>query len=1207
MARTTPLVEGDRLVGCTHEGQPIIVGTRAWYEWVTGATSFAVAGTAGRFTARKERRGRADGYWRAYRRRGEKLVSVYLGRSAELSLERLQTIAVALGVLPEAILNAAPASRLAVPAQHTAPRTLTFLLVRDTDVSSLAALAPQRAAEARRRARMIAESLTAAGGQSFDSVSPISGGIFSNALDAVSAALTALRLLLAAEPETGAQHLPCIVLHTGVLTEQQLAHASQPVQWGLQLMASGHPGQVLLSQITHALVEIHLPRGLSTHDLGAYCVGDSYQPEHLFQLVAADLPAREFSLQLPAHRPHNLPVPTTPLIGRDHELAAVCAALKTGATRLLTLTGPGGVGKTRLALAAATELRASFADGIFLVDLSAIRDPSLVLPTVAMALGVVENQQTTLEDGLKAYLAAKHVLLFLDNLEQVLPAATALAALLSAAPRLTLLVTSRAALRLTGEHELSLAPLALPEAGASLTAEQLTGYGAIALFLQRAQAVRPGLMVTSETLALVAEICQRLEGLPLAIELAAARSRHFPPDVLLSRLARRLTMLTGGARDLPARQQTMRDTIDWSYQLLTPALQRILHQLAVFAGSFTLEAAQAVCDAEADEVIDGVGALIDQSLICPGSYEAGGLRFVMLEMIGEYALEHLQASDDEAAARERHAAYFLRLSEQLEPALQSGAPQAALDQLDSELLNLRVALRWLLVHGGPDDAARLAAALQVFWDVRPHRREGRKWLAATLAGSRPMSPVTRARALRAAGHLARALFEREAALAYQEENLAIVSALGDAPAQAAALTDIGWTMALLGGDLQRASATLHEGLERFRARADARGMAWTLQSLGWIAQRRALGSQEGTVVPFAGLNWVARQPDSLDAARALHIESLALRRPAGDIYEIGWSLLSLAVIAAAVGDYDAAQAYEEERLEIERSLKNDHGVCSSLHHLGVIALRKANLAIARARLEEGLAMARKNGELKTIGAALLALSEIAAIDGEYPRMETLLSEALYHFSAMGDQYRIARVYAMQAQLALARGDEQSVQDLALQCFQLARALGEAGLIIACLAGLADSAARQQAFLWATQLWSVAEAQIELTNLQRVPAASPDRERLVAAARNALGAQRFVITWHKGARLTPEAALQRSEATMSIAAPLERAVAARPATLTRRELEVLRLISAGLTNGQIAERLVISAATVKTYLSTIYDKIGVRSRTAAMRYAIDRQL
>lgn len=252
-------------------------------------------------------------------------------------------------------------------------------------------------------------------------------------------------------------------------------------------------------------------------------------------------------------------------------------------------------------------------------------------------------------------------------------------------------------------------------------------------------------------------------------------------------------------------------------------------------------------------------------------------------------------------------------------------------------------------------------------------------------------------------------------------------------------------------------------------------------------------------------------------------------------------------------------------------------------------------------------MTRTSGELNTFGAALLSLSEIAAIDGEYARMESLLREAFHHFSDMGDQYRIARVYAMQAQLALARGDEQSVQELALQCFQIARSLGEAGLIIVCLAGLADSAARQHAFLWATRLWSVAEAQLETTNLQRVPAASPDREQLVAAARNALGEQRFVTTWQEAVQLTPEAALERPEASMSTVASFERAAPTRPAKLTRRELEVLRLISDGLTNGQIAERLVISAATVKTYLSTIYDKLGVRSRTAAMRYTIDRQL
>ncbi|GAB4426898.1 MAG: LuxR family transcriptional regulator [Chloroflexi bacterium OHK40] len=1180
----------------------MIVGTPLWYAWLTEATSFAVAGAGGRYTARKERRGRADGYWRAYRRRGQKLVSVYLGRSAELSLERLQQVAVALGVLPGD--SQRPVAGLP-GAQRGASGTLTFLLVCDREAPA-GPTAPC-AADSERRARILAESLAAAGGQPFASASPIIGGVFGNALDAVGAALTMLRLLCAAAPGHGGPPLPCVVIHTGVLTEHVDIHASQPVQWGLQLLASVHPGQIVLSQITRALIAIHLPGGLSLRALGAYCVGALSQPEYLYQLVAADLPAPDLPLRLPARRPHNLPAPTMPLIGREHDLAAMCAALSSDATRLLTLTGPGGVGKTRLALAVASELCATFADGVFLVELSAIRDPGLVLPTIARTLGVVENRQPALEDGLKAYLAPKHMLLVLDNFEQVLPAAAALAGLLASAPRLALLVTSRAALRLTGEHEYALAPLELPEAGAALSDEQLTACGAVALFLQRAQAVRPGLQPTSETLALVAEICRRLDGLPLAIELAAARSRHFPPDVLLSRLARRLTLLTGGARDLPARQQTIRDTLDWSYQLLTPALQGVFNQLAVFAGGFTLAAAQAVCGMPEEALIDALDALIDQSLLGSGGDEAGELRFVMLELINEYALDRLQASGQEGAVRARHAAYFLRLAESLEPVLQSGAPHAALDRLDSELPNMRLALRWLLAEGGPDDAARLAAALQVFWDVRPHRREGRAWLADALARGESMSLATRARALRAAGHLARALYDREGALAYQEEHLAIVHSLGDPVAYAAALTSIGWTMTMLGGELQNAALKAHEGLACYRALQDASGLAWALQTLGWIEFQRALGARKGSLVPFSGLNQVARQPSSLDGARAMHLESLALRRKAGNLYEVGWSLVSLSIVAAAAGDYDAAQAYEGERLEIERSLKNYHGVSSALLQLGVIALRQGNLATARARVEEGLAMARMAGEVNIIGGALVNLSEIAVIEGEYQRARGLLSEALQHFGDLSDHYRIARVYAMQAQLALARGDEQALMDLAQRCFQLARALGEEGLIADCLAGLADSAARRQAFVRAMRLWSAAEAQVEAARLPCIPVPSPDRARLQAAARAALGAQHALTIWHEGARLSPEAALQLPSAPESGAIPAGRMPADRPAMLTRRELEVLRLISAGLTNSQIAERLVISVATVKTYLSTIYDKLGVHSRTAAMRYAIDRQL
>jgi predicted ATPase/class 3 adenylate cyclase len=833
------------------------------------------------------------------------------------------------------------------PASSLPTGTVTFLF-SDVEGSTrlVTALGPRFPAVLDRHHAILRDAFGEAGGVEVGTEGDAFFVVFRAPGDAVRGAVAAQRALAAEPWPEGVAVRVRMGIHTGEGALGGDNYAGLDVHRAARIAAAAHGGQVLLSGATHALVAGTTATGpgdVTFRDLGDHRLKDLDRPERLVQLVvdglATDFPAPR-SLEVPS----NLPVQVTAFVGRERELGEVAELL--GRARLVTLTGPGGTGKTRLSIAVAERCRDGFPDGVFFVELAPITEPALIAATVASAMGVREDPSRPVAETLRDHLGNRHVLLVLDNLEQVIAGAPVVAGLLRAASRLGVLASSRELLGVAGEHQYPVPPLGAPDTRHLPPLDELARFDAVALFVDRARAARAGFELTEANAAAVAAICARLDGLPLAIELAAARIRLFAPDALLRRLDQRLAVLTGGGRDLPVRQQTLRGAIDWSHDLLDPVERVLFRRLAPFSGGASIEAVAAVCDPDGTlgiDPVDGLASLVDKSLLRIDEDARAEPRFRMLETIREYAAERLAESEDAEAVPRRHAEAFARLAADAEPRI-VGAEQAAwLDRLDQELDNLRAALAWAADHDLPL-ALATGGALWRFWHQRSHLGEGRALLAGLLDRPGAAAPsAARAKALDGLGGIAYWQVDFPAAKRAYAEQLAISRALGEPRRVAEALYNLGFVANIL-GETDDGRRVHEEALAIYESLGDDTAMAMVREGLVFYHLSRG--------------EWAI--------GREIEAANLRTFRGAGDRLRLAGALQYIAVFDQFLGRFAEARAELAEAAAIFRTADDLPNTINTLAIAAATAVSAGDAAVA-ARILGAIATQQATvGEVATV-------------------------------------------------------------------------------------------------------------------------------------------------------------------------------------------------------------------------------------------------
>ena len=970
--------------------------------------------------------------------------------------------------------------------------------------------------------------------------------------------------------------------------------------------------------------------------------------------------------------PNNLPQQLTNFIGRGQEIAAIEQLLLS--TRLLSLTGTGGTGKTRLAMEVADLLldAGQYPDGVWFVELAALSDPALVPQAVASVLGLREEMGRPLLDALLDYLQPLKVLLVIDNCEHMVVACARLAAdLLLSCPGLAILATTREALDINGETTWRVPTLSAPlvEHDEPLSDGDVARYEAVQLFVDRARLRRPDFAVTNENARAVAQLCQRLDGIPLAIELAAARIKVLSLEQIVERLDERFKLLTSGSRTGLPRQQTLQALMDWSYDLLSMPEQELLRALSVFAGSFTLDAMQAVCSLEGTseqaeqeesphridnyELIDLLGRLVDKSLVIKDEHR-GEARYRLLETIRQYAWTKLEQASEEArhapdpvpprsvsavrhsAIFRRHRDWYLDLSEHAEDALLSQDQALWLDRLETEHDNLRLALAWSRdEQGEAEGGLRLAGSLVWFWYFRGYLSEGRGWMETMLAlPGAEMSGWPRAKALNTAGVMAYLQCDYAAARTRLEESLTIWRTMGDGHTRgtAFALGFLGLVAMRQGNRAARQLA--EESVVLFREIGDNWGLALSLDFLGEVALAqggrdaardlhneslalyRQIGNKWGIALELSNFGREALRDGRYDEAQALLTEALAIQREVGDRWIIAWTMHNLGDVARSVGESEQAAALYGDSLALFEQLGDRGGIASSLHMLGRCALGNREWARAAPLFEDSLALSRELGDRRIVAYTLSDLGYAHLQQGDYQRAYLLFVESLSLLSGSGGEWTTSIQFNWLGVITQSGGRE-GMAALYGENLQRKEGTGDGELLVGCIQALAHIAAAAGEHERAARLLGAMEALGEELGIPSPPMVEVDMKgSVITGARGSLGAREYAAAVAEGRAMDVPEALSLALQSMSIPplAPKRDAPGSNerdrqhyPGDLTHREVEVLRLLAEGLPDNQLAARLSLSTRTVHAHVRSIYSKLGVTNRSGATRFAIEHNL
>jgi len=1040
---------------------------------------------------------------------------------------------------------------------------------------------------------------------------------FASGSDAVAAALDVQRAFAEEPWPQDCRLLVRIGLHSGDAQLRDEGNYFGPVIIRCaRLRNLAHGGQTLVSEATRDLVLDDLPEQVTLRNLGSHRLKDLSRPERVWQLCHADLASDFAPLRSLDALPNNLPVPLTSFVGREVELAKLREVL--GQSRLVTLTGAGGCGKSRLALQAAADSLEDYQDGVWWVELAPLTDPGLVAHSVMEAIKLQEDPTRDPLDQLTDYLGDQQVLVTLDNCEHLVDAATQIGeALVSRCQNLTVLATSREALNIPGEVAWRVPPLSLPDNDtAASPLEMLDQYDAVRLFIDRAKKARPNFAVTDQAALNVVQICHRLDGIPLAIELAAARVRVLSPERIAAELDDRFRLLTGGARTVVPRHQTLEASVQWSNDLLSDDERRLFRRLSVFSGGFTLDATEAVCSGDGIDALaalDLLTRLVDKSLVVVDDHGTD-VRYRLLETIRQYGHERLLEAREVGAVRARHVAFFAAFVERMESELERRPQAGALDTLETEHDNVRGALDWAIATEDADAALRMTGALALFWHHHAHYREALASFDRALAlGGQELA--RRAKAVWGNAYVSQYSGDYGRALSAASEAEAIAREAGDLGVTARGLNVRGLIEAYM--DTATGAVTLQQSIDLARQADDAWCLADSLQLLActWIFQERhdegrPLLDEAAALADRMGNRYFIAWHGALLAVGCNHRGQLteadqwsqlglAASMEVGEPSTYGNGMMQRTFILLAQGRIDEARDLVETSADY---LRRSHGLfvdealdCS----IGAVALFDGDLAAARARFDAAAERARASGAAFIAGTMVIIAASAALFDGDLGAARSSADEAAGIAESLKNPWLASSAMAILARAARIDGDFDRAEDLAHGSLRVQAEHRYLLDVVDTIETLAGIAAMRESCVEAARLFGAAEGIRQETGYRRHPASQAAYDTDVALAREGIGDEAFGVSFAEGRALSMDDAV----AYASRARGERKRPSAGWDSLTPTELDVVRLAAQGLTNPAIGERLFISRGTVKTHLSHVFAKLGVASRSELAAEAV----